>query len=82
MEQLTLPDVVKTPFLGWYDPTKKYPIKEKIADALYRYEEKFGKSATLILTHPEHVVEARQATEIAIEGRSYIGRFTFYVGEE
>jgi hypothetical protein len=80
MEQLTLPNT--TTFMAWYDPDKKYKLKRKVADALERYEEKFGKPATLILTHPEHVVEARQATEIAIEGRSYIGRFTFYVGEE
>lgn len=82
MEQLTLPSALSLPFMAWYDPDKKYPITRKIADALERYEEKFGKEATLILMHPEHVEEARQATDIMIEGRAYIGRNLFYVGEE
>ena len=81
MEQLTLPDV-RPLMLGWYDPDKKVKMKQKILDATTRYEEKFGKPATVVLTHPEHVAEAQAATDILVEGRSYIGRFTFYVGEE
>ena len=80
MEQLTLPNT--TTFMAWFDPDRKYPLKRKVVDAMYRYQQKFGKPPTLILTHPEHVEEARLATDILIEGRSYIGRNLFYVGEE
>ena len=81
MEQLTLPNT--TTYMMWYDPEKKIKLKQKINDALEHYQDTRGKPATLILTNPEHVVEAQLAApEIAIEGRSYIGRFLFYVGEE
>jgi len=74
-------------FLGWYDPDKKYPTWKKLADAVARYEEKFGESPVSCLTSPEDAQILRgdpqvQRYNLTIVGAPYVPRHTFYVGIE
>jgi hypothetical protein len=38
----------KSMFLGWYDPDKKKPARDKVEAAVERYVEKFGGDVTFI----------------------------------
>ena len=72
-------------FLGWYDPDRKRPAREKLADALARYEEKFRRRAAACLTSLADAAELaadQQAPQVPIKGVHYIPRHTFYVGVE
>ena len=72
-------------FLGWYDPDKKYPTWAKLADALARYEEKFGAPAATCLTSVADAQELAadpKAPALPVRGVTFIPRHTFYVGIE
>jgi len=74
-------------FLGWYDPDRKKPARLKLAQAIERYEEKFGEAPGLVLTNPVDAGELRTPTKadpgepaLPIREAAYIPRWTFYVG--
>lgn len=72
-------------FLGWYDPDKKKPARAKLAEAIERYEEKFGDAPAACLTNAIEATELagdKQRPPLDIRGVAYIPRFTFYVGVE
>ena len=72
-------------FLGWYDPTKKKPAREKLAEAMERYAEKFGAAPETCLTSvadAEELGADKKAPNLSVRGVSYIPRWTFYVGVE
>ncbi len=53
-------------FLGWYDPDKKKPAREKLAEAIERHVEKFGAQPELCLTNAAEAAElAGEAVEEA-----------------
>ena len=54
-------------FLGWYDPDRKKPARAKLADAIERYEEKFGRTPLFCLTSPQ------DAAELAEPSRKFPG---------
>lgn len=76
-------------FLGWYDPDRKKPARAKLAEAIERYEEKFGRAPSCCLTSPQDALELAEPSRmfpgdppVAIESRGYIARWTFYIGED
>ena len=72
-------------FLGWYDPDRKRPAREKLADALTRYELKFRRKAVACLTSvadAEELAADKKAPKLPVKGVAYIPRHTFYVGVE
>lgn len=72
-------------FLGWYDPDKKKPARTKLAEAIERYEEKFGGAPATCLTNATEAAELagdKQAPHLDVRGVPFIPRFTFYVGIE
>ena len=72
-------------FLGWYDPDKKKPAREKLAEAIERYVEKFGAAPETCLTSAADAAELtadRKAPDLPVRGVTFIPRFTFYVGVE
>jgi hypothetical protein len=71
-------------FLGWYDPDKKKMVARKLLEALDRYHEKFGVPATLCLTSPTdaEALVSGDVGDIKVEGRGYISRHIFYVGQD
>jgi hypothetical protein len=76
-------------FLGWYDPDRKKPARAKLADAIARYEEKFGRTPLFCLTSPQDAAELAEPSRkfpgeppVSIQARSYIARWTFYIGED
>lgn len=76
-------------FLGWYDPDRKKPARAKLAAAITRYEEKFGRTPLFCLTSPQDAAELAQPDRkhpgelpVSVQARGYIARWTFYIGEE
>jgi hypothetical protein len=69
-------------FLGWYDPDKKRPAVEKLAEAVERYVEKFGSEPMVCLTSAADAAELSGATKMPVRAVSFISRYTFYVGVE
>jgi hypothetical protein len=72
-------------FLGWYDPDKKKPARDKVSDAVERYVEKFGGDPVACLTSvpdAEELTTDKKAPDLLVRGVHYIPRFTFYVGVE
>jgi len=72
-------------FLGWFDPDKKKPARLKLADAIERYEEKFGARPAACLTNPTEAAELAadaKAPKLPVRAAAYIPRWTFYVGVE
>lgn len=75
-------------FLGWYDPDRKKPARQKLAEAVERYVEKFGAAPALCLTNPIDAAELETPTKafptppaLPVEAAAYVPRWTFYVGE-
>ena len=72
-------------YLAWYDGDRKKPARAKLADAIDRYREKWGREPRFCLTSPQDAEELakEQATlfDVEVHGRRYIPRWTFYVGE-
>lgn len=77
-------------FLGWYDPDRKKPAQQKVAEAIERYVEKFGSEPELVLTSETDAAELLSppkkspipAPTLPVRTVSYIPRWTFYVGSE
>lgn len=69
-------------FLGWYDPDRKRPAIDKLADAVGRYVEKFGSSPSICLTSSSDAVDLAGKTDLPVRAVSYIARYTYYVGVE
>jgi hypothetical protein len=76
-------------FLGWFDPDKKKPARAKLAAAIERYEQKFGRTPLYCLTSPQDASELAEPSRkfpgelpVIVQARGYIGRFIFYIGEE
>jgi hypothetical protein len=44
-------------FLGWYDPDRKKPARQKVAEGIERYIEKFGAEPDLVLTSEQDAAE-------------------------
>ena len=69
-------------FLGWYDPDKKRPATEKLAEAVERYAEKFGSEPEICLTSAADAAELAGKTDLPVRAVTFISRHTFYVGVE
>ncbi len=72
-------------FLGWYDPDKKKPARQKLSEAVERYVEKFGEEPQACLTSLTDAGEltgGTRAPDLPVKGVPFIPRFTFYVGVE
>jgi alkanesulfonate monooxygenase SsuD/methylene tetrahydromethanopterin reductase-like flavin-dependent oxidoreductase (luciferase family) len=76
-------------FLGWYDPDRKKPARAKLAEAIERYVEKFGRSPRFCLTSAQDAAELAEPSRkfpgdlpVAVQARSYIARWTYYIGED
>lgn len=76
-------------YLGWYDPDRKKHARLKLAAAIERYEEKFGRTPSCCLTSPQDAADLAETSRkfpgeppLQVVARPYIARWTFYIGEE
>lgn len=76
-------------YLGWYDPDRKKHARAKLAEAIERYEEKFGRTARCCLTNPLDAADLAEPSRkfpgeppVIVQARDYIARWTFYIGED
>ena len=73
----TLRKAEKAMYLAWFDDSTKKKPQEKIAEAVSRYKEKFGRLPNVVLVHHEEVSEY---PEIDIRPSPYVGHNNFWVG--
>ncbi|MBA2518684.1 MAG: hypothetical protein H0V24_03380 [Chloroflexia bacterium] len=77
-------------FLGWYDPDRKKPARQKVLEGIERYVEKFGAEPELVLTSELDAAELLSpakktqlpAPALPVRTVAYIPRWTFYIGSE
>lgn len=77
-------------FLGWYDPDRKKSARQKVAEGIERYIEKFGAAPAVVLTSELDATELRTpakktglpAPALPVRAVAYIPRWTFYIGRE
>ena len=78
-------------FLGWYDPDRKKSARQKVAEGIERYIEKFGAAPELVLTSELDAAELLTpvtkkmplpALDLPVRTVAYIPRWTFYIGRE
>ena len=70
-------------FLAWFDPEKKKPARQKLAEAIERHVEKYGVAPTVCLTSAVEAAELdgdRLSPDIVVRAEPYLPRWTFYVG--
>lgn len=70
-------------FLGWYDPDKKKPARQKLLEAVERYVEKFGAAPETCLTSSldaAELVADPKVPALPVRGVGYLPRWTYYVG--
>lgn len=68
-------------WLGVYDPDTKKPVVRKLRHAADRYTEKTGRTAKHCLCSPVDAEFLQDVEGITVNGRAYISRHVFYVGE-
>jgi hypothetical protein len=77
-------------FLGWYDPDRKKPARQKVAEGIERYIEKFGVEPDVVLTSETDAAELitppkrtqLPAPSLPVRTVHFIPRWTFYIGSE
>jgi hypothetical protein len=74
--------------LGWVDSDKKKPARAKLADAIARDEEKFGRTPHFCLTSPQTAADLLEPSRkfpgepaVKVQARGYIARWVMYLGE-
>lgn len=68
-------------WMGWYEPDKKVPPAEKLRHAVERYAAKTGRTAQHCLCSVADAELLQGVEGITVNGRTYISKDTFYVGE-
>jgi hypothetical protein len=69
-------------FLGWYDPDKKKATGRKLADAIYRYERKWGRKPSVALVNASDVEHLTDDTGVEVRVAPHVAPNTFFVGDD
>ena len=69
-------------FLGWYDPDKKKATERKLADAIYRYERKWGRKPSVALMNASDVEHLTDETGVEVRVAPHVAPNTFFVGDD
>jgi hypothetical protein len=66
-------------YLGWYDPDKKKKSGRKLAEAVERYQEKYGKAPAVVLVNAS---DAQEYPGVEVRVVAHVAPNTFFVGED
>lgn len=76
-------------FLSWWDGDKKKHPRQKLAEAIERYVEKFGTTPRLCFTSAQDALDLAAPSRkfpgelpVQVNARSYIAKSTFYIGDD
>ena len=69
-------------YLGWYDPDKKKKPAKKLADAIARYERKWGRTPSVALMNATDVSQLTEETGVEVRVAHHVAPNTFFVGED
>ena len=64
-------------YLAWFDDNAKKKSVDKIADAVARYKEKFGRTPNVVLVNTGEIIETGN---IEVRYSSYVSRGNYWVG--
>jgi hypothetical protein len=63
--------------LLWYDPDRRRPLADKVAEAARRYREKFGRDPEVVVVNP---AEVEGGLSLRVLGRSFVRPGHFIIG--
>ena len=69
-------------YLGWYDPDKKKAAGHKLADAIYRYERKWGRKPSVALMNAADISQLTEDIGVEIRTAAHVAPNTFFVGDD
>ena len=69
-------------YLGWYDPDKKKPAASKLADAMRRYERKWGRLPSVALVNAADATALGEQRGVEVRVAVHVAPNTFFVGED
>jgi hypothetical protein len=69
-------------YLGWYDPDKKKKARDKLADAVERYERKWGRRPAVALVNSVDAPSASEFPSLEVRVAAHVAPNTFFVGED
>ena len=69
-------------YLGWYDPDKKKAAGSKLADAIARYERKWGKAPSVALMNAGDVIQLTDDVGVEVRAAAHVAPNTFFVGDD
>ena len=69
-------------YLGWYDPDKKKKPATKLADAIARYERKWGRTPSIALMNASDVSQLTDETGVEVRIAHHVAPNTFFVGDD
>ncbi len=69
-------------YLGWYDPDKKKDTGRKLADAIYRYERKWGRKPSVALMNAGDASQLTDDSGVEVRVAPHVAPNTFFVGDD
>lgn len=69
-------------YLGWYDPDKKKAAGRKLADAIARYERKWGRTPSVALMNAADVSQLTDEAGVEVRVAPHVAPNTFFVGDD
>lgn len=69
-------------YLGWYDPDKKKATARKLADAIARYERKWGRTPSVALMNVADATQLPDEAGVEVRVAPHVAPNTFFVGDD
>jgi hypothetical protein len=69
-------------YLGWYDPDKKKKPARKLADAMARYERKWGRTPSVALLNAADATELPDEPGLEVRVAHHVAPNTYFVGDD
>ena len=69
-------------YLGWYDPDKKKKPERKLADAIARYERKWGRTPSVALVNVTDAEQLPEETGLEVRVAHHVAPNTYFVGDD
>ncbi|MEX1158428.1 MAG: hypothetical protein WEC79_05810 [Thermomicrobiales bacterium] len=69
-------------YLGWYDPDKKKKPERKLAEAIARYERKWGQLPSVALVNVADAAQLPEDAGVEVRVAQHVAPNTFFVGDD
>lgn len=69
-------------FLAWWDPDRKKSAEAKLADAIARFEKKWGEKPKAALVNVKHADALANVVDVEVRVVGHVAPNTFFVGDD